>query len=55
MCDISDSVLVNEEPDFMDITNDTVDDTDILHVSILTSSANSDETNHSLYSNNTGK
>ena len=55
MRDIFDSAFVIEEPDFVDkhITDDTEDteDTDSLNVSLLTSSANADETNHSLYSN----
>ena len=50
MCDISDSVLTKEEPDFVDITDNT-EDTNTLNVSLSTSSANTDETNHILYSN----
>ena len=50
MCDISDSILINEEPDFVNIIDDT-EDADTLNASLSTSSANADETNHSLYSN----
>ena len=50
MCDISDSIPINKEDDFSNITDDT-EDIDSLNASLSTSAANADETNHSLYSN----
>ena len=53
-----DSIFIYEKPDFVDITDDAKD-TGTLNISLSTSSAKADKTNHSLYSyqglNNTGK
>ena len=58
MCGICDFLLIKKELDFVVIIHDT-EDTHTLNVSLSTSSANADETNHNLYSNqgsnNTGK